>query len=154
LREMLRPCGSRRGDAGVGLMEVIVGTLAVLILGFVLMHVINLGWAVYKLNSATGDIADKLGVGRTAAMSMNQTVSVLFDSEGGRYGIDRNGNGRLDNIEAEELPAGVNLSEDAVVTFTRTGSLAKGSRQPQIVVANSRGSRLVRVSSMGSVEID
>jgi hypothetical protein len=92
--------------------------------------------------------------GRALAMTNGQTVRVFFEYKQGKFGVDRNGNGRLDNAESEELPEGVSLSENATVIFSRTGTLAQGSKEPQIIVSNSNDARSVKVSSAGAIEID
>lgn len=143
-----------RQDAGLGLMEAIVGVLVALIIGSVLLHLGRMGLAMYRLNSATSGIAEQLELARNQALGRRASVSVFFDSKEKTFGLDRNGNGRLDNFEAEELPSGVDISEDAVVTFARSGYLAPGSKQPNIVISNIRHSRRVSVSKSGTIEID
>lgn len=143
-----------RGEAGVGLMEVIVGVLVMLIVGSILLHLCRIGFAMYKLNAATSGVAGELEMARNMALSRKEEVGVIFDAKGKRFGLDRNRNGRLDNIEAEDLPPGVNLARDETVTFSRSGSLNTGSKQPQIIISNTRGSRTVSVSSMGAIDID
>ena len=135
-------------------MEAIVGLLVVLIVGSVLLHLGRMGFAMYRLNAATGGIAEELEVARERAIERRASVSVIFDAKDKRFGLDRNGNGRLDSVEAEELPAGVEISEDAVVIFARSGNLAPGSKQPNIVISNTTKSRRVSVSKSGSIEID
>ncbi|HLG15990.1 MAG TPA: hypothetical protein VJH03_16015 [Blastocatellia bacterium] len=150
----MTPIARKRNQQGAGLMEVIVGVLAALIIGAILLHLVRLGYAVYKLNTATSGVAQKLKLARELAMNGRQDVSVIFDSEDNKYGIDRNGNRRLDPIEADELPDGVSLADSEVVTFLRSGSLHKGSEQPQILISNARGSHSVSVSSLGAIAID
>ncbi len=135
-------------------MEAIVGLLVVLIVGSVLLHLGKMGFAMYRLNAATGGIAEELEIAREQAIERRASVSVIFDARDERFGLDRNGNGRLDSVEAEELPAGVEISEDAVVIFARSGNLAAGSKQPNIVISNTTKSRRVSVSKSGTVEID
>jgi Tfp pilus assembly protein FimT len=154
LNNLSRPNAGRRSETGLGLMEVIAGVLMALILGSVLLHFINLGWSMYRLNSATGEIAEELEKARETARTRNQQVGVVFDAQERRYGIDRNNNGRLEAAEAAELPAGISISGNTSVVFTRTGNLLKGSKEPNIVISNSRSTRNVSVSSLGSVEID
>lgn len=148
------PTSDRRSEAGLGLMEAIVGLLVILIVGSVLLHLGKTGFAMYRLNSATGGIAEELEVAREHAMERRTSVSVIFDAKDERFGLDRNGNGRLDSVEAEELPAGVEISEDAVVIFARSGNLAPGSKPPNIIISNTTKSRRVSVSKSGTVEID
>lgn len=135
-------------------MEVIVGVLAALIIGAILVHLVRLGYGVYKLNTATNDVAQKLQLARELAMNGRQDVTVIFDSEENAFGIDRNANRRLDPIEADELPAGVSLSGSEAVTFLRSGNLQKDSQQPQVLISNTRGSHSVSVSSLGGIAID
>jgi hypothetical protein len=141
-------------ESGLGLMEVIVGVLVMLILGSILLHLIHIGFAMYKLNVATSGVAERLEIARTMAMNRKESVSVIFESKEKRFGVDRNSNGRLDNIEAQELPEGVNITSDATVIFSRTGKLNPGSKEPKIEITNTRGSRRVTVSSLGAIEID
>lgn len=143
-----------RSEAGIGLMEVIVGLLVALIVGSILLHLCKVGFAVYKLNAATSGVATELEMARDMALSRKEEVGVIFDAKGKRFGLDRNRNGRLDNIEAEELPSGVSLERDTIINFSRSGSLQSGSKQPHIIISNSRGSRKVSVSSMGAIDID
>ena len=150
----LRPEHDSRSEAGVGMMEVIVGVLVALIVGSILLHLIRLGYEMHKLNMATRGIAEKLEVAREQAMSNRQDFSVIFEAEKKRFGLDRNYNGRLDSIEANEMPEGVVISEDATVTFTRTGRLSRDSKEPQIIISNSRDSRKITVSSLGIIDID
>lgn len=149
-----KPTSGRCREAGLGLMEAIVGLLVVLIVGSVLLHLGKMGFAMYRLNAATGGIAEELEIARAQAVERRASVSVIFDAKDERFGLDRNGNGRLDSVEAEELPAGVEISEDAVVIFARSGNLAPGSKQPNIVISNTTKSRRVSVSKSGTVEID
>ena len=135
-------------------MEAIVSVLVALIIGSILLHLGRLGIAMYRLNSATSGIAEQLQLARDQAVGRRASVSVFFDAKEKKFGLDRNGNGHLDNAEAEELPSGVDLSEDAVITFARSGNLAPGSKQPNIVISNTRNSRRVSVSKSGTVEID
>ena len=79
---------------------------------------------------------------------------MFFEYKRAKYGMDKNSNGRLDAAEVEELPEGVTLSEDAVVVFTRTGTLAKGSKEPQIIISNTSDARRVKVSAAGAIEVD
>jgi len=154
VKEDSRPYIHTRSEAGLGLMEVIVGVLVTLIVGSILLHLIRLGYEMHKLNIATRGIAEKLGVAREQAMSNRQEFSVIFEAQKKRFGLDRNYNGRLDSIEANEMPEGVVISEDATVTFTRTGRLSRDSKEPQIIISNSRDSRKITVSSMGAIDID
>jgi hypothetical protein len=149
-----KPTQGWRADAGLGLMEAIVGFLVVLIVGSVLLHLGRTGFAVYRLNAVTGGVAEELGLAREQAVGRRVSVSVIFNAKDRTFGVDRNGNGRLDTVEAEELPAGVEISEDAVVTFARSGNLAPGSKQPNIVISNTTKSRRVSVSKSGTIEID
>jgi len=135
-------------------MEVIVGVLLALIVGSVLLHFGRLGWSMYQLSSSTWNVADHLQNARKQAVNRQQNITVIFDSRANRFGVDWNGNGRLDNGEAEELSPDVNLSEDASVTFVKSGLLSAGSKQPRIVISNTRGTRRVTVSSLGSIDID
>ena len=145
---------SRKGEAGLGLMEAIVSLLVILIVGSVVLHLGKMGFAMYRLNAATGGIAEELELARAQAIEHRVSLSVFFEAKEGRFGLDRNGNGRLDNVEAEELPAGVEISEDAVVIFARSGNLFPGSKQPDIIISNTTKSRRVSVSKSGTVEID
>lgn len=135
-------------------MEAIVGLLVALIVGSVLLHLGRTGFAMYKLNAATAGIAEELDLAREQAVARRESVSVIFKANEAVFGVDHNGNGRLDSGETEELPAGVEISEDAVVTFARSGNLAAGSKQPNIVISNTAKSRRVSVSKSGAIEID
>lgn len=143
-----------RSDAGLGLMEAIVGVLAALIVGSVLLHLGRMGFAAYRLSSATGCIAQELELARDRAIERRLSTSVIFSAKDKKFGLDRNGNGRLDSVESEDLPEGVEISEDAIVTFARSGNLAPGSKQPKIVISNARHSHLISVSKSGEIEID
>lgn len=154
MRAFSKPRSGWRADAGLGLMEAIVGLLVVLIVGSVILHLCRMGFAMYKLNSATGGIAQELELAREQALSRRSSVSVIFNARDKTFGVDRNGNGRLDAVELEELPDGVDIDEDAVVTFARSGRLAPGSKQPNIVISNTRNSRRVSVDKSGTIEID
>lgn len=154
MRVVSKPNSAWRADAGLGLMEAIVGILVVLIVASLLLHLGRMGFAMYKLNAATGGVAEELELARAQAIERRVSISVIFDAKGERFGLDRNGNGRLDSVEAEELPAGVEVSEDATVIFARSGNLAPGSKQPNIVISNTTKSRRVSVSKSGAIEID
>ena len=154
MSDFSKPTSSRRSEAGLGLMEAIVGLLVILIVGSVVLHLGKMGFAMYKLNAATGGIAEELEIARAHAIERRTSISVIFDAKDERFGLDRNGNGRLDNVEAEVMPAGVEISEDAVVIFARSGNLAPGSKQPNIIISNTTKSRRVSVSKSGTVEID
>lgn len=144
----------QRGERGLGLMEVIIGVLLGLILASGLLHVVRLGYALYQLNGATREVATELEKARATALAKNEAVGVIFDSEQKKFGIDKNGNGRLESGEAAELPEGVTIAQDGFVIFTESGSLSKKSKQPQIVISNTRNSRSVSVSSHGAIQID
>ena len=81
-------------------------------------------------------------------------MNVIFSAKERTFGVDRNGNGRLDAFEAEELPQGIDLSEDDVVSFSRSGNLAPGTKRPNIVISNTAKTRRVSVSNSGAIEID
>jgi hypothetical protein len=149
-----KPTAAWHSNAGLGLMEVIVGLMAALIVGSILLHLGRMGFAMYKLSAATEGIAEELEGARTQARERHMSISVIFKADERVFGVDRNGNGRLENVEKEELPEGVDISEDAVVTFARSGNLAPGSRQPNIVISNTAKSRRVSVSNSGTIEID
>ena len=145
---------ARISDAGWGMMEIIVGILLTAIVGFLSLHLINLGLAIYKLNSGAKGVAEKLETAKQMAINQNKEISVLFDAKENKFDIDRNGNGRLENYEAEDMPDGITLSQDGQVIFSRAGRLLKDSKEPNIVIRNTRDSRRVSVSSMGAIEID
>jgi len=135
-------------------MEVIVGLLVTMIIGSVLLHLGRTGFSMYSLHAAIAGITEELDIARHQALTRRASVSVIFHANEKVFGIDRNGNGRLEVVEAEELPDGVEISEDVVVTFVSSGSLAAGSRQPNIVISNTAKSSRVSVSKSGSVVID
>lgn len=135
-------------------MEAIVGFLVTLIICAVVLHLCRVGYAKFRLSAAIKGVAHELEQAREEAMSKRENVSVIFNAKANTYGLDRNGNGRLDNFETEELPDTIRLSEDAVVTFSRKGSLAAKSKEPRIMISNVRDSRSVSVSSMGAIDID
>jgi hypothetical protein len=135
-------------------MEAIVGFLVTLIVCAVVVHLCRIGYARYKLSTATKGIAQQLERAREQAMSRRENVSVIFNAKANTFGLDRNGNGRLDSFEVEELPDSIKLSEDTVVTFSRKGSLASKSKEPRIMISNVRDTRSVSVSSMGAVDIE
>jgi Tfp pilus assembly protein FimT len=149
-KPMLRWCS----DAGLGLMEAIVGVLVALILGSLLLHLGRMGVAMYRINGATDGIAQQLEIARQQAVDRRINVNVIFSSKERTFGVDRNGNGRLDAFEAEELPAGVDVSDDDLVTFSRSGNLAPGCKRPNIVISNTAKTRPVSVSNSGAIEID
>lgn len=154
MSDFSKPAERRCNEAGLGLMEAIVGLLVILIVGSVVLHLGKMGFSMYRLNAATGGIAEELEIAREQAIERRASVSVIFDARDERFGLDRNGNGRLDSVEAEDLPSGVEISEDAVVIFARSGNLAPGSKQPNIIISNTTKSRRVSVSKSGAVEID
>lgn len=144
----------QNNEAGIGLMEVIVGSLCLLIVTFVLLQVVRIGYSKIKLRWATESLASELTTAKDLAKARGQNVCVLFDAKRNRYGIDRNGNGSLDNNEADDLPEEMSLSEDAAVTFTKAGYLAPKSKEPQIIVSNARDSHNIKVNSAGVIDID
>jgi Tfp pilus assembly protein FimT len=149
-----KPILRSRTDAGLGLMESIVGVLVALILGSVLLHLGRMGVAVYRINGATDGITQQLEMARGQAINQRTNINVIFNAKERTFGVDRNGNGRLDAFEVEELPAGVDISEDDVVTFSRSGNLVPGSKRPNIVISNTAKTRRVSVSNSGAIEID
>ena len=149
-----KPTNSRCHQAGLGLMEAIVALLVIMIVGTVVLHLGKMGFAMYRLNAATGGIAEELEIAREQAIESRASISVIFDAKDERFGLDRNGNGRLDNVEAEDLPTGVEISEDAIVIFARSGNLAPGTKQPNIIISSTTKSRRVSVSKSGVVEVD
>ena len=145
---------SRSHEAGVGLMEAIIAVLVAVIIGFVVFQFVRQTIASYRLNEATSSITETLGQARDQATSKNDRVKVIFDAVSNRFGMDKNNNGKLDSMEAVELPTGIELSEDAVIIFTRSGRLAKESKRPRISVSNDANSRTLSISPMGHVEIE
>ena len=143
-----------RNEAGFGLMEVIIGVFVTLILCSVMLYLVRLGFAMYKLNTGTTSVAEQLERARGLAISKGEPVRVFFEYKRGKYGTDRNSNGHLDAAEVEDLPEGVTLSEDAVVIFSRTGTLARGSKEPQIIISNTTDARRIKVSAGGAIEVD
>jgi Tfp pilus assembly protein FimT len=139
---------------GRGMMEVIVGILVVMIVGSLFIHIVRLGYQVYQLNSASGTVADELTKARQMAIKQNRKVSVLFDQASNQYGIDLNGNGILDGAEGEEMPEGVAISDSTVIVFLPSGGLPPKSKDPHIVITNSRNSRSISVSAMGAVSVE
>lgn len=154
MKALSKPMLRRHSEAGLGLMEAIVGVLVALIIGSVLLHLGRMGVAVYRINAATDGIAQQLEIARQQAISRRINTNVIFNSKDKTFGVDRNGNGRLDAFEAEELPSGVDIDEDDVVTFSRSGNLAPGSKHPHIVISNTAKTRRVSVSNSGAIEID
>jgi hypothetical protein len=134
-------------------MEAMVGTVAGLIVAAIVVYIAKSAYNLYQLNHATLNVANELKAAQNQARNRSERCSVIFDATRAKFGVDRNGNGRLDNIEAEELPDGVSLSEDAIVTFAKSGELAPTSRQPRITISNSKEARSVSVSSLGAIEI-
>ena len=53
------------GEAGLGLMEAIVGVLLGLIIASLLLHLGRMGLSIYRVNSTTGGIAQELELART-----------------------------------------------------------------------------------------
>ncbi|HKG21204.1 MAG TPA: hypothetical protein VKC34_04840 [Blastocatellia bacterium] len=150
----LRAMTRRRPEAGIGLMEFIFSFSVVLILGSITVHLFNRVYEYYELRRATNIVAGKLETARSLAREEGQRTGVIFDFSMNRLGVDRNHNGKLESIEAEDLPHTVSLSSDSTVTFSKAGSLEEHSKLPQIVVSNSRVSCAVRVSALGAIEID
>ena len=144
----------RGKEAGIGLMEVIVGSLCTLIVAFVLIQVVRIGYAKIKLRWATESLVRELSTAKDLAKARGQNVCIIFDAKSKRYGIDRNGNGGLDNNEADDLPEEMSLAEDAAVTFTKFGTLAPKSKEPEIIVSNARDSHNIKVNSAGVIDID
>ncbi|HEY6331272.1 MAG TPA: hypothetical protein VI756_18245 [Blastocatellia bacterium] len=142
------------GMAGRGMMEVVVGLLVAVILGSIFIHVVKMGISMYTLNSTTGDVAEHLNRARSIAMSENRKVAVFFDVAKNVYGIDLNGNGRLDPGETEDLPEGIGLAEDCSVVFLPSGNLPPKAKLPQITISNTHNSKNISVSSFGTVSIE
>jgi hypothetical protein len=88
-------------------MEVIVGLLAALIVGSILLHLGRMGFAMYKLSAATDGIAEELEGARTQALERHMSISVIFKADERVFGVDRNGNGDLTEA-GEKVPAKVN----------------------------------------------
>jgi len=145
---------NRKGERGLGLMEVIIGVLLGLILASVLLHLVKMGFSMYRLNAATREVATELEKARATAMARSDMVGVIFDAQQKKFGMDRNGNGKLESGEAEELPEGVTIAEDGCVKFTSSGQLSKTSKEPKIIISNARNTRSVSVSSHGAIQID
>lgn len=144
----------RQGERGLGLMEVIIGVLLGLILASVMLHLVKLGFAMYKLNGATREVAIELEKARATAMAKNEMTGVIFDARQKKFGLDKNRNGRLESGESSELPEGVTIAEDGLILFTSSGSLSKTSKEPKILISNARDTKSVSVSSHGAIQID
>ena len=146
-----------RSEAGIGLMESIFSLAIVLILGSITIHLFSMAYKYYELKTATNIVADKLESARGLAKEQGQPTGVIVDFKTNRLGVDRNHNGKLESVEAEDLPASVRLSNDSndsTVTFTSSGKLQGNNKEPRIVVSNSRISACRRVSPLGVIEID
>lgn len=154
MRAVMPKRRDRNGEQGLGLMEVIIGVLLGLILASVLLHLVRLGFSMYRLNAATREIAVELEKARATAMARKDTVGVIFNAKEKKFGLDRNGNGKLESGEAAELPEGVTIAEDGYVRFTQSGQLSKTSKEPQILISNARNTKSVSVSSHGAIHID
>ena len=139
---------------GRGMMEVIVGLLVVMIVGSLFVHIVRLGYQVYELNTAGSTVADELNKARQIAIKQNRKVSVVFDEEKNQYGIDLNGNGKLDGAEGEDMPEGIAISDNAVIVFLPSGNLPPKTKDHHIVITNSRTSRSITVSAMGAVSVE
>lgn len=144
----------RRTDAGIGFMEVIVGLLIAATVAMIAIRLLQMGYEKFMLHTATARIARELETAREMARERGLKVTVLFNAKASIFGIDRNGDGKLDINEFEELPDAIKLSEDAAVTFTKSGKLAPNSQAPQIAVRSPRGAHNVTVSSIGLIEIE
>lgn len=140
--------------AGRSIMEVVVGLLVAVILGSVFVHIVKMGISMYSLNSTSGDVAAHLNRARSLAISENRKVTVFFDVDKNVYGIDLNGNGKLDPGESEDLPEGIALAENCSVVFLPTGNLPPKTKGPQIILSNNRNQKNISVSSMGTVSIE
>jgi len=140
--------------AGRGMMEVVVGLLVAVILGSIFVHVVKLGISMYSLNSTTGEVAEQLNRARALAMKENRKVSVFFDVEKNQYGIDLNGNGKLDSSESEELPEGIALTESCSVVFLPSGNLPAKAKLPNIAISTTHNQKNISVSSFGSVSVE
>ena len=135
-------------------MEVIIGCLLGLILASVLLHVVKIGVAMYKLNGTTQEITRELEKARIRAMANHEATAVIFEAKEKRFGLDRNNNGKLESGEASDLPDDVQIEDNGCIIFTETGSLSKRSKEPKIVISNARDSRKVSVSAQGAIEVD
>jgi len=145
---------NHRADAGVGFMEVIVGLLIATTVTFVVIRLVQIGYEKVILHTATTGIARELETAREIAKARGQNITVLFNAKAGIYGIDRNGDGKLDINEFEELPDAIKIAEDAAVTFCKTGKLAPKSKEPHIAIRSNRNSHNVTVSNAGLIEIE
>jgi hypothetical protein len=154
MRDGLHGQSDATGMAGRGMMEVVVGLLVAVILGSIFVHVVKMGISMYTLNSTTGDVAEHLNRARSLAMSENRKVTVFFDVEKNVYGIDLNGNGKLDPGETEDLPDGIALAEDCAVVFLPSGNLPPKAKLPQITISSTHNSKNVSVSSFGTVSVE
>jgi hypothetical protein len=52
------------------------------------------------------------------------------------------------------MPSAVRIEADAEVTFTSSGAIAKGSKEPRISITTARDARDITVSSMGVISIE
>lgn len=144
----------RRREAGVGFMEVIVGLLIALIVAFIVIRLLRVGYEKFMLHTATTGVARELETAKELAQERGQNVTVIFNAKASIFGIDRNGDGKLDINEFEELPDAVKMAEDAAVTFSKSGKLAPKSKPPRIAIKSSGSSSNVTVSSIGLIEIE
>jgi hypothetical protein len=135
-------------------MEVVVGALVAIIVGSLLLHLVKRGYQMYMLSSGTRSITQKLELAREQARAQREERRVIFDADRNCYGLDRNKNNRLDSAEADEMPSAVRIEADAEVTFTSSGAIAKGSKEPRISITTARDARDITVSSMGVISIE
>jgi type IV fimbrial biogenesis protein FimT len=152
-------------EKGFTMAELAVSIMVIFAVSAISVKPIQSALASYRLSATSEAISSTLYRARSEAVKRNANVDVLFSQATNSYGVDENGNGVLDGLEARSLPVGTQLvlpsgaAEPAAIRFTSRGEMPITTvapmlaNPPSVQVANSGSIQQVSVSLRGGVSI-
>lgn len=142
-----------RGVKGFSLFEVSSVILLVLTLSAITVPGMYSVYNSYKLTSTTQAISATLQSARVRAVRENRTVSVIFNASSRQFGIDEDGNGRLEPKEAFLIPNGVSFGPYITISFMPDGLLPEGMSALAVTVTNGSETRSINVLPNGELKL-
>lgn len=142
-----------RGDKGFSLFEVTAVAIVVLALSAITVPGMYSVYSSYKLSTTTETVSAMLQTARARAMRDGKSVTVIFNSSIHQFGIDENGDGRLEAEESFAAPDGISFQPYVSITFMPNGELPAGVTSAAVTISNGSESRSINVMRDGQIEI-